>query len=57
MKKYLLLFLVLLSSISTWGHFVYIYSNPNSAGTVYVGTDINQSYYSNGFSFTEAESG
>ena len=57
MKKSLLLLVVLLTSISAWGHFVYIYSNPNSAGKVYVGTDMNQSYYSNGFSFTEAEAG
>jgi hypothetical protein len=57
MKKSLLLLVVLLTSISAWGHFVYIYSNPNSAGKVFVGTDMNQSYYSNGFSFTEAEAG
>ena len=57
MKKSLLLLVTLLTGFTAWGHYVYIYSNPNSAGTVYVGTDINQSYYSTGLSFTEAEAG
>ena len=57
MKKYLLLLVALFASIPAWGHFAYIYSNPNSAASVSVSTDINLGYYSNGVSFTEAAAG
>ena len=57
MKKILLLVVAVAFSLTSWAHFVYVYSNPSAASTVYAGTDINLGYFSNGFTFTEAEAG
>ena len=58
MKKILLLFVVtFFASLTSWANWVYLYSNPRAASTVYVGTDINLGYFSNGFTFAEANPG
>ena len=58
MKKILLLFLVVVfASLTSWAKFVYLYSDPREASTVYVGTDSNLGYFSNGFTFDDINPG
>ena len=58
MKKILLLFLVVVfASLTSWAKFVYLYSDPREASTVYVGTDSNLGYFSNGFTFADINPG
>ena len=58
MKKILLLFFVVIfASLTSWAKYVYLYSDPREASTVYVGTDSNLGYFSNGFTFADVNPG
>ncbi len=58
MKKILLLLVVaIFASFTSWAKYVYLYSEPRAASTVYVGTDINGGYFSNGFTFADVNPG
>lgn len=57
MKKIFLLVVAAVFSLTSWAHFVYVYSNPTAAAAVHVGTDIDLGYFSNGVTFTEAQAG
>ena len=57
MKKLLLLSVLLLSTVTSRANFVYLYSNPNTAAGVNIGTDMNLDFFGYGFTFTEAEPG
>lgn len=58
MKRILLLVVVaIVASVTSWAHFAYVYCNPNSAAMVQIGAEMSPDFYSNGFTFTEAQAG
>lgn len=57
MRRALLFFMALAACATAWSQYVFMYSNPYSAGAVQVGTDINLGVFADGACFTEAEPG
>ena len=57
MRRALLFIMALIACSTAWSQYVFMYSNPYSAGAVQVGTDINLGGYTDGACFTEANPG